>query len=429
MSAEEAQLLDTKDKDRGVALHQHGFVTADLDKAWRLCTDEELKDVLQRRVDTLEPSDPPSSSDLLTWGQLGLLPPGQGGRDKTVRKDKELKLLHVGKATSDLEAFLLHQNMGWLPQFDWIPRPLSCGTKYFLVFFSGHRRFADIASWVTWQGDVQPLCVDLAIDPIYGNVLEDHLWRQLIAARRVVGAHAAPPCETYTLARWMEIPDAPAPRPLRDSFSPWGRDGLTLAEVQQCHVGTVLMFRALQLLLLTFCYGGSFSLEHPKGANNENGRWTIWDSAFVKQLLLLPRVQRIDFIQGPLGQPFTKPTSMLVGRLDNFAHKLFSHYQPHWRPSEWLGGKDSDGRAWKTAKAKAYPPLLCKVIAESHMEFAATLQSDGNDVTPSGLEKAVEALDPGYDPYLLHGRGTAMASDYSVAASRQKLGPIFQGPD
>ena len=211
--------------------------------------------------------------------------------------------------------------------------------------------------------------------------------------------------------------------------SPWGRDKLTLAEVKQCHVGTVLMLRALQLLLLTFCHGGSISLEHPKGANNENGRWTIWDSAMMKQLLLLPEVFRIDLIQGPLGQPFMKPTSMLVGRLENFAHKLFSHYQPNWRPSEWLGGKDSGGRAWRTATAKAYPPMMCKVIAEAHMEFPGTLKTDGFDPEPSALGNAVKALAPGFDPYFQAAPGTTMTGDYWAASSQKHFGKIFHDPD
>ena len=172
------------------------------------------------------------------------------------------------------------------------------------------------------------------------------------------------------------------------------------------------MFRALQLLLLVYCHGGSISLEHPKGANNEHGRWTIWDSAFMHQLLLLPQVFRVDFIQGPLGQPFTKPTSMLVGRLENFALRLFSHYQPHWRPSEWLGGKDEDGRAWRTAKAKAYPPMMCKVIAEAHLDYSRGVGTDGFEPEPEEMEEAIQALCPGFDPYMETAKGTKMTSDY-----------------
>jgi len=251
---------------------------------------------------------------------------------------------------TELERGLLERVKHWQPCFDWIPRPMACGQKYFLILFSGHRRFADIASWMEWQGDVCPISIDLAIDQKYGSILDDALWRQLIVARKVVGAHAAPPCETYTLARWLEVLDGPAPRPLRDMLSPWGKDELTIQEVMQCFVGTQLIMKALALIVLTYCYGGSFTLEHPKGAEGREGRWRIWESAMVNQLLLAADVKRVDFVQGPLGQPFAKPTSMLTGRLMDFAQELFKQYQPGWRPTS----------GWEEEKARPTPHVCAK---------------------------------------------------------------------
>ena len=120
--------------------------------------------------------------------------------------------------------------------------------------------------------------MDLAIDQKFGNILDDVLWRRLIMARKVTGVHAAPPCETYTLARWIEVNDGPAPRPLRDMQSPWGKDDLTIQEVTQCFVGTLLMMKALSLMVLAYCYGASFSLEHPKGVEGREG--TLDDLGF-----------------------------------------------------------------------------------------------------------------------------------------------------
>ena len=343
----------------------------------------------------------------------------------TSRKWGEGKIHNICKATADLERHLLQRLDQWRPNYDWVPRPMSSGTRFLLVLYSGHRRYADIASWVKWQSDIQPICIDLAIDANYGDCMNDKLWRDLIASTRVTGAHAAPPCETYTLARWLEPTDSPAPRPLRDSSSPGGREFLTLSETAQCHTGTVLMFRALHLLLLTHCFGGSISLEHPKGADNHYGRWTIRDSALLRQLLLLPEVQRVDFIQGPLGQPFTKPRSMLVGRMNNFAHVLFRHHQSNWKPTEWLGGKEKGSRSWRTAKAKAYLPLLCKVIAEMRLAHAASLKEDGEESLPEKLQQALQALDSGFDPYMPSAKGTKMAGDYWSMTSTGADDPIF----
>ena len=64
----------------------------------------------------------------------------------------------------------------------------------------------------------------------------------------------------------------------------------------------------------------------------------LQDSAFVKLLLLAGSIQRIDFLQGPLGQPFPKPASLLAGRLPDLPHQFFALNQLHWRAAKRLGG-------------------------------------------------------------------------------------------
>ena len=98
---------------------------------------------------------------------------------------------------------------------------------------------------------------------------------------------------------------------------------------------------------------GSFSLEHPKGQGGQKGRWSIWDSAFVKLLLLAGSIQRTDFLQGPLGKPFPKPTSLLAGRLPDLPHHLHALYQPRWWATERLGGRNRDGKGWRMAHVKS----------------------------------------------------------------------------
>ena len=412
MEGHEADLLDDLDRKQGVAMHQNGLMEAKVDSLWRPCDDHEMVPTLRTRDGQNQRTGKPSEEELEQWSAFGLLPPGQGGRKKTSRRVGDMNMCSINKAVADLEAGLLARVTQWQPSFDWVARPLATGQKYVLILFSGHRRYADIASWLEWQGSIQPISIDLAIDQKFGNVLDDVLWRRLIMARKVSGVHAAPPCETYTLARWMEVNDGPAPRPLRDMEFPWGRDHLSLQEVLQCFVGTHLMLKALSLMVLAYCHGASFSLEHPKGVEGREGRWTIWDSAMIQQLLLAADVKRVDFIQGPLGQPFTKPTSLLIGRLENFASELFNHYQPGWKPTEWLGGRESNKKGWRTAKAKAYPPLMCKVIAEAHLRHAQSLKEEGFEEDPELLHQALKALTTGFDPYMVGAKGTEMTGDY-----------------
>ena len=60
-----------------------------------------------------------------------------------------------------------------------IPRPLVMDTKYILIFFSGHRRWGDIASWVSWLGidnSIIPISVDIGLHAVYGDIYNGQLW-------------------------------------------------------------------------------------------------------------------------------------------------------------------------------------------------------------------------------------------------------------
>lgn len=180
-----------------------------------------------------------------------------------------------------------------------------------------------------------PISIDLAIDSHHGNILRDDIWKRLICSRKVTGGHAGPPCETLSFARWLLLEDGQRQQPLRTTQAPWGRDDLSLC------------------LLLIYLQGGSFSLEHPKGQGGQKGRWSIWDSAFVKLLLLAGSIQRTDFLQGPFKQPFPKPTSLLAGRLPDLPHHLHALYQTRWWATERLGGRNRDGKGWRMAHVKS----------------------------------------------------------------------------
>ena len=140
------------------------------------------------------------------------------------------------------------------------------------------------------------------------------LWDRLIRARKVAGAHGGPPCETFTSARWIELPDTCGPRPLRDQEMPWGRDYLMPHELQQCVTGSALMMVTLKLLLLVFLYSGSISMEHPR---------CIWMSSLVRWSLLGPDLTTLAFLQGLFGQCSPKPTTLLLGRMMGIGAKIF----------------------------------------------------------------------------------------------------------
>eukprot|EP00435_Cladocopium_sp_Y103_P075263 s194_g55.t1 len=413
MSSEQMMLLDDKDRQAGVAMHQHGFKSEKVDKAWRQCTETELHSTLVCRILEDPGMHDPTEEEISSWSQIGLLPVGRGGRTKTCRSLQEFQIENVVRDTSVLEKQMLHNLDAWEPSFEWVPRPLALGTKYFLVFFSGHRRFGDISSWFEWGSDIKPIAVDLAIDQHFGDILRDNLWVRLIESRKVVGCHSGPPCETFTEARWLPPEQGVFPRPLRDQEEPWCMSNRTIAEVMQCTMGTILMLRALFLSLLTFIFGGSTTLEHPRGSIQEDLKWCIWRSAFVKQLCKDKDINIITFLQGPLGRPYAKPTNLLSGRLHSLAFQIFAAYDSGWRPTQVLGGRHNG--QWRTMQAKEYPVKMCEILAKAHMQHAATIAEEGFEEIPEGIHAALEALCGHFDPYMTNAKGTSMQADYHRA--------------
>ena len=374
--------LDSMDRERGRALHQHGLKQKEDDLACRSCTQQEFDAVQAVRHEWHGASLPdPSDEELKRWEQIGLLPPGEWGRDKTVRGTKTFGIPNVMEDTQSLERAMLNGVARWQPDYDWVPRPLANNQKYVLIFFARHRRSNDIADWVARESSLIPIPIDTAIHEQRGNIFNDELWWRLISARKVIAAHGAPPCESFSMARWLVIAERKFPRPLRNRQYPWGMKCRSLREIIQCLTGNSLFLRVYLLLLWVFANGGAISLEHPRGPSAHGEGWCIWFSAVIQRLLLHPETGICTFLQGPLGRPFAKPTSMLLGRLKELPTDIYSSYLPNWSPSVFLGGLDSSGK-WKTTAAKEYPEKLCALLARSYIRFSQNALTEGTESDP-----------------------------------------------
>ena len=151
-------------------------------------------------------------------------------------------------------------------------------------------------------------------------------------------------------------------------------------------------------------------MEHPRGSNDDQRQWCIWMSAFVKWMLIDAQINTVTFLQGPLGQPFPKPTTMLVGRLEGFAHRLFAAYDKRWRPTECLTGKTQG--VWNTSKGKVYPTRLSMVIAQAHLESLECASTEGDEMLPDEVTEAISKLTRMFDAYGDYGF-SGMKSDYN----------------
>ena len=302
MSQQDTQQLDLQDCQQGRAHHQRGIAATAHDLACRDCTSAELSDVLK----ATDNSDlgPPTPDELIQWAKLGPLPPGQGGRQHSRRSQKGFQHHDVIEELACDEKAICEQVAKWSVHSS-PPPSLATNEKFVLIFFSGHRREGDIPDWLRWQSDLIPVAIDVAIHPHHGDIHRDDLWLRLIYARRVVAGHAGPPCETYTPARWLPTEsESPFPRPLRDALFPWGVPYRSSKEVKQVISGSILMLRTLQLLLLIYIHGGSFTLKHPRGNWWDKRQWCIWFSGMIARLCKAPDIRLTHFLQGPLGQPF-----------------------------------------------------------------------------------------------------------------------------
>ena len=171
MTEEEALALDEKDCKAGVAVHQRGLIEHALDHTWRWCTEKEKENGLPLKSQVVRVDGEPTEEEISEWSLLGMLPPGQGGRCQTKRNPTQWSVHNVGHEATDVERKLLDRVQKWSPDPDWIPRGPAEGRRFFLIFFSGHRRFKDLATYIWWKSDLIPICLDVAIDAEVGNIL------------------------------------------------------------------------------------------------------------------------------------------------------------------------------------------------------------------------------------------------------------------
>ena len=206
MSPEQSRKMDDDDRARGVALHQFGMKCIDDERACRPATESELVSQLDWfcPIDA-DDCDPPTNEELDRWGSFGLLPPGQGGRQRTKRDGSRFEVTNVVEGTQQLEHKLRQNVKAWQPFFDYVPRPLVQDVKYVLILCSGHRRWGDIAYYLHKDSDLIPVSIDTAVSSECGNLYDSKKWIDLIRCRKVVGGHGAPPCESFSLARWMNL--------------------------------------------------------------------------------------------------------------------------------------------------------------------------------------------------------------------------------
>eukprot|EP00438_Fugacium_kawagutii_P036139 Skav236805 [mRNA] locus=scaffold3611:42680:53651:- [translate_table: standard] len=255
--------------------------------------------------------------------------------------------------------------------------PTVNGELYVLYFYAGHRREGDFHQCLSElrQAYQVPICV-LPIDIVYHqrlcNMMDaeaQRFWMAVIQDKACVGLLGAPPCETWSVARWRAVLlGDKGPKPVRSAARPWALLTASMRELRQLAVANTLLQVWLKMAAVATIHNISWAMEHPAEATQIPQAASIWKLPQV-QALFAAGAQRHTILQGFYGAVSAKPTTFAVYRMPAFVECAQRWRLRGVRPADWiqLCGKNSAGE-YKTMAAKAYPRALNFLLAEAFVQ-------------------------------------------------------------
>jgi len=305
---------------------------------------------------------------------------------------------------------LISQDTPCLP--DHCPRPFQMPMLYILHLFSGQRREGDIQYWIEHQLNkplmrahcVVVLSIDIVNDPIMGDLTRQDtlaLWVRLYREGLALGLIAGPPCETWTVARFMAVVGmSNPPPPLRSLDEIWGLKNLSRKHRQQVMIGNELLRATLVLCAEAHTSGAFAIVEHPDEPTWVPEAPSIWRSTFVQHFKQHLGADLVNFDQCATGADSKKPTCLMSINMP-FLRTVFRSlpgqgFCGHGRKGHkaTLKGLAEDG-TWKTAPAKQYPSGMCSAISDAVIEF---IQQRVNQVAPGERHELPPHIAPFYTP-------------------------------
>eukprot|EP00438_Fugacium_kawagutii_P006786 Skav223659 [mRNA] locus=scaffold1275:81814:87091:- [translate_table: standard] len=298
--------------------------------------------------------------------------------------------------------------------------PDNKGEFYILYLYAGSRRYGDTHAWAEHFSALYNCRIRvLAIDIVFNAALCDMMrpasrqfWHRLLAdGLFVFWLLMAPPCETWSVARWLsKLRNDHGPVPLRDTSNLWGYRHLTVRQLHQVRVANELLQVSLLFAATATRVGVAWALEHPALPSLDIAA-SIWKLPQVIRLQNHAHTKTHLILQGLFGGVAAKPTFIMAHALDSLGF-LFQFWAacgqsgPMWMP---LVGKDSSGN-FRTARAKQYPPRLNAVFIEAFCQRMVVLRSKAQQVTPPDFSELLEVL-----PQL----------DFSFATTGWEMGPDY----
>ncbi len=298
--------------------------------------------------------------------------------------------------------------------------------RLMLILFSGHRRRGDVQYylehlWTAEDCDLLVISLDLSVLGADGDLMDPvnkNFWLAQVHSRRACIGGISPPCETWSVARYLPLSeDRHGPPPLRSLDKPWGVDRLTHAQYQQLRTANALLFVALEFVIAFCGSGGSCYMEHPAAAVYRPQAPSIWRLPFLsKWVECTPAVELVTFNQGLHGQVSRKPTTLLLVRMKKeISSYIFRPQVPLLATAQTsLGGLDESGN-FKTAIAKVYPPSMCLAIAKAAIDVVTCASNDPVVSTNEDWHREDQCTDlqPYYTPFDAYTEEGQMGRDYA----------------
>ena len=269
-------------------------------------------------------------------------------------------------------------------------RPVQ--SRRVLILFSGpYDRPDGIATFLRRRG----VEVDLIDSGIKGgggehDILNDALFIDLhdrIRAGYYFAIFAAPPCSTYSVARFFRGDDDDGPPVVRTRDAILGIENVPKGHRRELHRANEVTRRTTVLLLAAHRAGCDFAIENPADRGDPYQPWLfqvtdhgpIWMDPHMRGLKEACTLETVTFAQCMFGADSQKYTTFwfTAGLSTQMRplHNLACSHAPGAHASSAGGVQNVDG-TWNSAVTAAYPADLNLFIAESLLELRVHQETD-----------------------------------------------------
>lgn len=116
--------------------------------------------------------------------------------------------------------------------------------------------------------------------------------KNLVKRGYFIGLIGAPPCETWSIARFRSVLDENdhGPAPLRLSTTPWGREANSLQGQRQVLCANDLLQVWFLLMAYAIQVGTAFLMEHPARSTRHPLAPSVWKLPELQWILKVPGV-------------------------------------------------------------------------------------------------------------------------------------------